>query len=98
MYVPRSFTKTLFTERGGVGGGGGSAFHDFHFLALLDPSFHKRVVNFPRITAAFLGRGEGGQMILSNLLGDHGPEPLPLPGSAHGPLVGSRYSSLNVVR
>ena len=28
----------------------------------------------------------GGQMILSDILGDH--EPLPLPGSTHRPLVG----------
>ena len=32
-----------------------STFHDLHFLALLNPCFHKQVVYFPYSSLAFLG-------------------------------------------
>ena len=37
----------------------------------------------------------GGHVILSDLLGDRGPRPLPCPGPVHGLLRGISYSTLN---
>ena len=89
-----NFAPHFKIQSAAVGASTASEFHNFNLLALLD-TFHKQVVYFPRSAVLFLG----GQIMLSDLLSFGRPwsRISPLPGSAHGPLVGplpERYTRL----